>query len=179
MWCGWVNSYANEWEDLPNHWGTAHFSFSWQRLGTVLPPLGVPFSLKIGDQGLVESDLSSWTHLISISLCYALGLCHSFKSCALPTSLLFHALFLSPTQAHNVASTIFWRDNQKIAGPWRGKYCIISNPSRYSGLHLPCFLEHVQHQHLSGDPLGRVMGTQCLREVPLSASLQRQLGFQG
>ena len=25
-------------------------------------------------------------------------------------------LFLSPIQAHNVASTIFWRDNQKIAG---------------------------------------------------------------
>jgi len=33
--------------------------------------------------------------------------------------------------------------------PLRGKYCIISNPSRYSGLHLPCFLQHVQHQHLS------------------------------
>ena len=31
-------------------------------------------------------------------------------------SLLFHAPFLSPFQAHNVASTIFWRDNQKIVG---------------------------------------------------------------
>ena len=82
--------------------------------------LGVSFSLQTGDQGLVEFDLSPWTHLILISLCYAFALCHSFKSCALPPSLLFHALFLSPFQAHNVASTIFWRDNQKIAGPWEG-----------------------------------------------------------
>ena len=43
-------------------------------------------------------------------------LCHAFKGCALPHPLLFHALFLSPIQAHKVASTIFWRDNQKIAG---------------------------------------------------------------
>ena len=35
-----------------------------------------------------------------------------------------------------------------------GKYCIISKPSRYSGLHLPCFLQHVQQQHLSVNPLG-------------------------
>ena len=46
--------------------------------------------------------------------------CHSFRSCTLPPSLLFHALFLSPFWAHNVASIIFWRDNQKIAGPWKG-----------------------------------------------------------
>ena len=32
-----------------------------------------------------------------------------------PPSVLFYALFLSPVQAHNIASTIFWRDNQKIA----------------------------------------------------------------
>ena len=81
--------------------------------------MGVSFILQIGDQGLVEFDLSSWTHLILIGLCYALVLCHSFKS-SLPSSLLFHALFLSPIQAHNVAFTIFWRDNQKIAGPWEG-----------------------------------------------------------
>ena len=80
--------------------------------------LELSFSLQIEDQGLVESDLSSWTHLILICLCYALGLYHSFKSCALSPSLLFHALFLSPIWAHNAASTIFWRDNQKIAGPW-------------------------------------------------------------
>ena len=85
-----------------------------------LSSLGVSFSLQIEDQGLVEFDLSSWTHLILIGLCYALGLCNSFRGGALPTSLLFHALFLSPVQAHTVASTILWRGNQKIAGPWEG-----------------------------------------------------------
>ena len=72
-----------------------------------MEPLGVSFSLQIEDQGLVEFDLSSWTHLILIHLRYALVLCHSFKSCALLPSLLFHALFLNPVWAHNVASTIF------------------------------------------------------------------------
>ena len=83
--------------------------------------LGISYSLQIEDQGLVEVDWSAiLDHLILIVLCYVLGLCHSFKSCALAPSLLFHARFLSPLQAHNVASTIFWRDNQKIAGPWEG-----------------------------------------------------------
>ena len=54
--------------------------------------------------------------MILIGLHYALVLCHSFKGCALPPSLLFHAPFLSPIWAQNVASTIFWRDNQKITG---------------------------------------------------------------
>ena len=82
------------------------------------PGTSVSFSLQTGAQGLVEFNLSSWTHLILIGLCYALGLCHSFKSYALPSSLLSYALFLSPVQAHSVAFTVFWRDNQKIAGPW-------------------------------------------------------------
>ena len=47
-----------------------------QCLGTVLAALHVSLSLKNEDQGLVEFDLSSWTHLILIGLCYALGLCH-------------------------------------------------------------------------------------------------------
>ena len=40
----------------------------------LLTPLGVSFSLQIEDQGLVEFDLLSWTHLIIISLCYTFGL---------------------------------------------------------------------------------------------------------
>ena len=111
-----VNSCANEWEDYPNHWGTTHSSiFGDLELSC---HLDVSFSLQIGDQGLVEFDFSSWTHLILIGLCHALVLCHSVKSCALPSSLLFHAVFLSPMRAHNVASRIFWRNNQKIADPW-------------------------------------------------------------
>ena len=60
-------------------------------------------------------------------------LCHSFKGCALPPSLLFHALFLSPIQTHKVASTIFWRDNQKIAGLGREILYNIQppNPTQY------------------------------------------------
>ena len=54
--------------------------------------------------------------MIFISLHYTLVLCHSFKGCALPPSLLFHAFCLSPIQTQKVASTIFWRDNQKRAG---------------------------------------------------------------
>ena len=62
-----------------------------------------------------------------------------------------------------------------------GEKCyIISNLSRYSSLHLPCFLQHVQHQPLSVNLLGQVTGTQYLLEVHLlMASLQGQLGFPG
>ena len=91
-----------------------------QCFGTILAPLGVSFNLQIEDQGLVEFDLSSWTNLILICLCYSLEPCHSFKSCALPSSLLVHALFLSQVLAHNVTFTIFLRENQKIAGPREG-----------------------------------------------------------
>ena len=66
--------------------------------------------------------------MILIGLHYTLVLCHSFKGCALPPSLLFHALFLSPIQTHKVASIIFWRDNQKIAGLGRETLYLISNP---------------------------------------------------
>ena len=55
--------------------------------------------------------------------------------------------------------------------PLGEKCCIISNLSRYSGLHLLCFLQRVQQQHLSVNLLGRVTGTQCLLEVHLLASL--------
>ena len=72
--------------------------------------LELSFSLQIEDQGLVEYDLSSWTHLILINLCYTLGYVILLVSSALPPSLLCYALLLSPIQAHNVASTIFWQD---------------------------------------------------------------------
>jgi len=62
-----------------------------------MAPLGVSFSLQIEDQGLVEFYLSAIMDPFDLmGLCYALGLCHSFKGCALPSSVLFHALFLSP-----------------------------------------------------------------------------------
>ena len=95
---GWVISYGNEWEGYSNYfgegmemsriWATTHSLVFWQCLGSVMAPLGVPFHLLIPDQGL--ACLPSWSHLILISSCYILGLCYSFKSCALPLSLLLH-----------------------------------------------------------------------------------------
>ena len=38
----------------------------------------------------IKSCLPSWFHVILVDLCCVLGLCHSFKSCALPLSLLLH-----------------------------------------------------------------------------------------
>ena len=81
------------------------------------------FNWQIEDQGLVEINLSAILDTFDlIGLCYVLGLCHFLKSCALPPSLLSHALFVSPVWDHNVASTIFWQDNQKIRSSkrWRG-----------------------------------------------------------
>ena len=53
-------------------------------------PLSVSFSLLIEDQGLIKVELSAiWDPLILIGLYYIAGLCHSFRSCALPPSLLF------------------------------------------------------------------------------------------
>ena len=51
--------------------------------------------------------------------------------------------------------------------PLEGKYCIISTPSKYSGFHLPCFLQHVQNQHFWVNLLGWETVTQCLLEVHL------------
>ena len=44
----------------------------------------------------------------------------------LPSS--FTLFFLSPVWAHSVASTISWRDNQKIAGLWEGNTVWYSIP---------------------------------------------------
>ena len=53
-------------------------------------PLGVPFSLLIESQGLVEVELPApWTYLVLISLYRILELRYPFKSCALLPSLLF------------------------------------------------------------------------------------------
>ena len=96
----WVISYANEWEDYSNYlgdgaetswiWATAHslVLVTWNCHGTS----GCVISL--ADSGSRSSLVYHlWSHLILISLCCVLGLCHSFKSCALPLSLLLHQCF--------------------------------------------------------------------------------------
>ena len=62
--------------------------------------------------------------------------------------------------------------------PLGDKCCIISNPSRYPGLYLPCFLQHEQQQHFSVDPLGWVTGTQCLL-MSVGGIRSRAIGLPG
>ena len=135
--------YANEWEHNSNNWRTTHSSGSCQCLGTVLATLGVSFRLQIEDQGLVEFKLSSWTHLILIGLCYALGLCHCFKSCALPPSLV-SCSFPEPCLGPQCCFYNLLKEQPENSWSLGGKYCIISNLCRYSCLHFPYFLHHVQ-----------------------------------
>ena len=63
-----------------------------------------------------------------------------FQKLGLPPSLPLHALFLSTIRAHSVASTIFWRDNQKIAGPWEGNTVYYPIP-----LDIQAFIFHVSY----------------------------------
>ena len=61
--------------------------------GTVMATLGVSFHLLIEDQGLVLSAILVPFDLIGLcGLCCVLGLCYSFRSCALPLSLLLHKI---------------------------------------------------------------------------------------
>ena len=136
------------------------------------------FSLQTEDQSLVEFDLSFWAHLSLIGLCYALVLCDSFKNCALPLFPPVSCSFPEPHPGPQCCLYNLLAGQPENSWPLGGKYCIISNPSRYPGLHLPWVLR-VQHQHLSVNLPGWATGTQGLLEVHLLASLQRQLGFQG
>ena len=95
-----------------------------------------------------------------------------------PPSLLFHAL-PEPHLGPQCCLYNLLEGKPENSWPLGGKYCIISNPSRYSGIHLPHFLQHVQKQHLSVNLLRWVTGTQCLLEAHRLASLQRRFGSQG
>ena len=103
-------------------------------------PLDVSFSLQIEYQCLVEFDFSSWTHLILIGLCYALGLCHSFQSCALSPSLLFHTFFPEPCLGPQCCLYNLMEGQPENSWPLRRKYCMIFNPSR-----IQVFIFHVSY----------------------------------
>ena len=87
-----------------------------------MEPHSVSFSLQTEDQGLVEFDLSAILDPFDFNQ-FMLGLCpwavSFFQKLCLrpfpPVSCSFSEPFL---QAYSVASTVFWRDNQKIAGSW-------------------------------------------------------------
>ena len=106
-----------------------------------MAPLAMSFSLQIEDQDLVEFDLSAILDRFDFNgFMFCPWAMSFFQKLCLTPSLLFHALFLSPVQAHNVASTIFWRDNQKIAGPWEG------NTVKYQiTLDIQVFIFHISY----------------------------------
>ena len=108
-------------------------------------------------------------------LCYVI--LSKVVPCPLPSffMLFFWALSRSICFLYNLLE-----GQPEDSWPLEGKCCKISNPTRYLGFHLLCFLQHVCQQYLLVNPLGWVTGTQCLLEVNLLvASLQGQLGFQG
>ena len=73
-------------------------------------------------------DLSSWTQLILIGLCYTPMLCHSFKGCALPP---FPSCFMVLSSAPSRPTVLPLQSSGGITRKYLvlgGKYCIISNP---------------------------------------------------
>ena len=143
-----------------------------------MAPLGVSFHLLIEDQGLVLSAILVPFDSNQFMLCpWAMSFFQ--KLCPAPFPPV-SCSFPEPHLGPQCCLYNLLEGQPENSWPLGGKYCIISNPSRYSGLHLPCFLQHVQQQHFSVNPPGWVTGTQCLLEVHLLvASLQGQLGFQG
>ena len=125
-----------------------------------MAPLGVSFSLQIEDQGSVEFAFSAILNAFNFSgfmLCpraisFFQKLC---PACFPPASCSFHEPSLGPQCClYNILA-----GQPENSWPLGGNYCIISNPSRYLGPHLPCFLQHVCQQHFSVNPLGQVTGT--------------------
>ena len=92
MFISWVILYAKEWEDYSNCFWERGGDF--QDLGhrPLLGVLTVPWNCHgtsgcVEDQGLVLSAILV-PFESKTGLCCVLGLCHYFKSCALPLSLL-------------------------------------------------------------------------------------------
>ena len=132
------------------------------------------FSLKVENQGLVKFDLSvilDPSDFNSFMLCFG-AMSFFQKLCPAPFPLVLCS-FPKPHPGPQICLYNLLEGQPENNSPLGGKYCTISNPSRYSGLHFPYFLQHVQQQHLSVKLLGWVTGTQCLLEVCLLvASLQ-------
>ena len=63
--------------------------------------------------------------------------------------------------------------------PLGAKYCIIFNPSWYSGLHFPCFLQHAQQQHLSEPTRSGDRHTMPARTPSVGGIPSRAIGLLG
>ena len=118
------------------------------------------FSLQIENQGLVEIDLSvildpfdfNWFMLCPWAMSFFQKLCPGpFPpvSCSFP----------EPRPGPQCCLYNLLEGQPENSWPLGGKYCMVSNPTRYSGLHFPRFLQYLQQQHLSLDVLGQVTGT--------------------
>ena len=154
--------------------GELFVSIFWHCLWTVLPPLAYKLGIKVYLNLTCHLGLNWFSSVYVMPLCYVIFL----KVCPAPLPPV-SCFFPEPHPGPQCGLCNLLEGQLENSWPLGGKYCIIPNPSRYSALHLPCFLQHVQHQHLSVNRLGRATGTQCLLEVHQVASLQRQLGFQG
>ena len=126
------------------------------------------FSLQTDDQGLVEFELSVILDPFDFSLFMLCPWAMSFfqKLCPAPFPPV-SCSFPEPTPGLQCGLYNLLEGQPENSWPLGEKSCVISNPSRYSGLHLPCFLQHVQQQYFSVDLRGRVTDTQCLLEVHL------------
>ena len=134
------------------------------------------FNMKIKDQDLVKFDLSSWTHLILIDLLCPSAVILS-KLCPAPFPPVSGS-FLEPCPGPQCCLYNFLEGQPENRWPLGGKYCIISNPSRYSGLYLLCFLQQVKQHHLSVNLLGWVTGTQA-RSPSVGGIPSRAIGLPG
>ena len=92
---GWeeYSSYFGEGVGISRIWPTTHFLIFIVGLGTVMVPMSPSFSLLVCYNECMlrlkvyrkQTHPPFWTQLILTSLYHVIGLCHSFKVCALPT----------------------------------------------------------------------------------------------
>ena len=83
-----------------------------------MAPLGVSFSLQIEDQGLVEFGFSAILDPFDFNQFLLCPWAISFFQKLHPAPFHSVSCSLPEPRAHSVASTVFWRDNQKVAGSW-------------------------------------------------------------
>ena len=128
----------------------------------------VSICLQIEKQGLAEFDLSVILDPFDFNQFMLCPWAISFFQKLCPDPFVpVSCSFPEPRRGAQCCLYNLLEGQPENSWPLGGKYCIISNPSRYSGLRLPCLLQHVQQQHLSVNLLQQVTGTQCLLEVHL------------
>ena len=143
------------------------------------------FSLQIEDQGLVEFDLSAILDPFDFNWFILCPWAMSFfqKLCPAPSDPV-SCSFLETCPGQQCCLYNLLTAQPENSWPLGGKYCIISNPSRYSSLHLPCFPQHVQQQNLLVNQRGGVgvvvAGTQMPARSPSVGGIpSRATGLPG